>query len=123
MDDTGQHAVGRPQKEQEPIASTSFIEQVERQPEIPPEVVTVGVTPVLQQTPLTKEDREAGISEAGENVPVTTEPEGLVNLPLTEQEARSALRIHKKIGDAIIWLANFVLRQFKIVRLKEGNAS
>ncbi|MBI2622018.1 hypothetical protein HYW66_00050, partial [Candidatus Microgenomates bacterium] len=114
MDDTAQQPVSGPQKEQEPIAGRSYIEQVERAPEIPPEVAQVGVAPISQTAPLTKEDREAGIIEAGEAVPTKTEPEGLVNLPLTEQEARSALRIHKNIKEAIVWLANFVLRQFRI---------
>ncbi|MBI1919044.1 hypothetical protein HYS29_00440 [Candidatus Microgenomates bacterium] len=120
MDDTAQ---GNVRKEQEPVSGPSYIEKVEHQPEIPPEVAQVGVAPISQTTPLTKEDKEAGIVEAGEAVPTKTEPEGLVNLPLTEQEARSALKIHKNIKEAIVWLANFVLRQFRIFQLKEKNAN
>lgn len=124
MDDAAQGQqtpVNIPQKEQQPIGGTSYIEKVERQPEIPPEVAKIGVQPVSGPT-LTAEDKKIGIMEAKEEVPVSTEPEGLVQLSLTEQEARSALKIHKNIAGAIVWLANFVLRQFKIIKLKKEEA-
>lgn len=119
MDDTAQNQnapVGTPKKEQEPVGP-SYIEKVERQPEVPPEVAQVGVTPVTGPT-LTDEDRKVGIEEAKEEVPVATKPEGIVSLPLTEQEAKKTLRVNKNITDAIVWLANFVLRQFKILKMK-----
>lgn len=114
-----QTPVSVPQKEQQPIGGTNYIEKVERQPEIPPEVAKIGVQPVSGPT-LSAEDKKVGITQAKEEVPVSTKPEGLVQLPLTEQEAQSALKIHKNIAEAIVWLANFVLRQFKIIKLKKG---
>lgn len=127
MDKTAQDQQGQPtpvsppQKEQESITPTQggYLERVERQPEIPPEVAKIGVQPVSGPT-LTAEDKKVGITEAKEEVPVSTEPEGLVQLPLTEREARNVLKIHKNIAEAIVWLANFILRQFKIIKLKKG---
>lgn len=122
MDNTAPPPKAGPQKEQEPIvapASPGYLERVERQPEIPPEVARVGVAPVSPPT-ITSEDREAGLEEAKEEIPVTTTPQGLIKLPLTEDEAKKTLTIHKNIADAIVWLANFVLRQFKIVKMRRG---
>lgn len=115
MNDTA--PVSGPQKEQAPIGPISYVEKVEKQPEIPPEVGQVGVQPVSQQVVLKKEDLEAGLAPAKEEVPIT---ESLSNLPLTEQEAKTTLGKHKNIRDAIVWLATFVIRQFKIHKLKSG---
>lgn len=120
MNDTAPPPVVGPQKEkeQEPVSRQDYLEQVERTPEIPPEVAKVGVAPVTGPT-LKEEDRKVGLEPVKEEVPVTTTPQGLVKLPLTEAEARSVLRLHKKITEAIVWLANFVLRQFKVFRLRQ----
>lgn len=113
MDDTARAPVGAPQKEQEPVA-TSYIEKVEKQPEIPPEVARVGVKPVSDQVVFKKEDKDAGLAPAKAEVPVASEPDGLVTLPLTEEEAKKSSR--GSVADAIVWLAQFVLRQFKLRR-------
>lgn len=116
MDDTAQNPVGAPKKEQEPVpVAGSYIEKTERKPEIPPEVAKVGVVPVLGPT-LKKEDKEAGLTPAKAEVPVGTQPEGLVTLPLTEEEAKKSSR--GSVADAVVWLANFILRQFKILKMK-----
>lgn len=127
MDKTAQDQpttpVSPPQKEQELVTPIGgeYLERVERQPEIPPEVAKVGVQPISGPA-LTDEDKKVGIAEAKEEVPVSIEPEGLVQLPLTEPQARSVLKIHKNIAEAIVWLANFVLRQFKIFKMKKEEA-
>lgn len=126
MDDTAQDQptsplAGAPQKEQESVGTPTYLERVERQPEIPPEVAQVGVQPVSGPV-LTKKDKKVGLEEAKEEIPPSTQPEGLVSPLLTEQEARNMLRIHKNIAEAIVWLANFILRQFKIFRLRRGKA-
>lgn len=112
MNDTGQSPVGIPQKEQEPRL-ISYVEKVEKQPEIPPEVGQVGVQPVSQQVVLKREDLEAGLAPAKEEVAAT-------EVILTEEEAKKALRKNKNVKDAILWLATFVLRQFKITKFKGG---
>lgn len=120
MDDTAQNQnipIATPKKEQEPRqgGAGSYIEKVERKPELPPEVIKVGIAPVSGPT-LKKEDKEIGLVETGENISVRTQPEGLVTLPLTEEEAKKSSR--GSVSDAIVWLANFVLRQFKILKTK-----
>lgn len=114
MDDAARAPVGTPQKEQEPVG---YIEKVEKQPEIPPEVAQVGVKSVSDQVVFKKEDKEAGLEPAKAEVPAATEPDGFVTLPLTEEEAKKSSR--GSVAEAIVWLAQFVLRQFKLRRVKE----
>lgn len=80
------------------------------------EVKEAGVETVTDVPKLTQEHIKAGINVSSQIAPVITFHTGLVKPPLTEEEAKKILKLHKKIGNSVVWLATEVLRQFKIVK-------
>lgn len=109
---------GEVAKEKELPESWVGLEEVEKVPELAPEVKEVGVAPVREEIELPPQV-PPGVIVSGPAVPVTTQPTGLVKLPLTGEEIEKAL--HQKIGEAILWLASWCLRQLKIARQKVKN--
>lgn len=106
-------------KEQEIVGGESYLEEAEKLPELAAEVERAGVKPVREEIELPS-GLPPGITPAGPATPVTTQPTGLVKLPLTEEQIQKAL--HRKIVDSILWLAYWCLRQIKIAhqRIRYG---
>lgn len=111
-----QIATGGLAKEKEIPEDGVFLERVEETPELAPEVKKAGVEHVRGEIKLTPEERKVGIEEAAEAVPVSTQPTGATNLPLTDDQIKKAL--HQKITDSILWLATWCLRQIKLIHHK-----
>lgn len=106
-----------PQKEQQPVASetSEFIKPSEAEPIIHPELAEAGVEKVKEVPDLTLEDKKAGLSAAKESVPVSTAPSGLVQLPMTEEEARQTIK-KTSISDSRHWLAVLVEKVFQLLK-------
>ena len=108
---------GSIQKEQGPVVLTSptaeFIKPSEQAPQISKELLEMGVESVSNVPDLTKQHQEAGIDHAKESVPVAAEPTGAVQIPMTQNQAQTNLKLHKKVSDSIVWLATLILKYFK----------
>lgn len=111
--------VSIPQKEVEAAPVSDYITPSEKAPIIEKEVLEAGVKEVGQAPKLTEEHFRTGLKHAGESTPVQTEPTGTVNLPMTQSEAED----HAKgsTDDAATWLANFILRFLKKMRIAKNN--
>ena len=108
--------VGTPQKEQQPVPSevSEFVKPSQVEPAIHPELAEVGVERVSEIPELTLEDKKAGLSAAKESVPVPTTPQGLVQLPMTEEEARRTIKT-TNASDSRHWLAVLVEKVRQLV--------
>lgn len=100
------------------VATAEFVKPSEPEPVLSQEVKSAGVENVSEMPRLTNEDAKAGIQLAKEAVPPATEPTGIVELPMTEQEAKKVIKLHKKLADSLYWLGVEVLRQFRIIHQK-----
>ncbi|MBI1982525.1 MAG: hypothetical protein HYU49_01805 [Candidatus Levybacteria bacterium] len=109
--------VSAPQKEQQPPASSvsEFVKPSEAEPAIHPELAEVGVEKVSEVPELTLEDKKAGLAPAKESVPVLTQPSGLIQLPMTEEEARRTIKT-TNVSDSRHWLAVLVEKMFQILK-------
>lgn len=109
--------VGTPQKEQQPVSSevSEFVKPSETEPVIHPELSEVGVEKVKEVPELTLEDKKAGLSAAKESVPVSTAPSGLVQLPMTEEEALRTIKT-TNVSDSRHWLAVLVEKVSQLLR-------
>ena len=92
---------------------SEVIQASEKTVELSQEEKEAGVKAVSQTPVLTDDHHEAGIYQAKESVPVRSEPTGAVALPMTQAQARSVLKLHKKISDSIVWLAAIIMKYFK----------
>lgn len=121
--------VSPPQKEQvEPILGQAtseailkpegWIEPSEKEPQIHPEVAEAGVERVSSTPELTPEAQKTGLRLAKESTPVSTQPSGAVQLPISEQKSKNILRFHKKVANSVTWLAVLVLKHFKKIHRK-----
>lgn len=129
MDDTAQNSTQTPQvvpqpvgslaKEHGPIGTTEFIKPTGAEAElvIPPEVAEHGIetVPNTEAPPLTVEHKEAGIHHAKESVPVSSQPQQTIKLPITEEEA---LRIMKTTGvsESKHWMAVLIEKVYDQLR-------
>lgn len=113
--------VGTPQKEQQPVPSevSEFVRPSEVEPTIHPELAEIGVEKVKEVQDLTLEDKKAGLSAAKESVPVSTAPTGLVQLPMTEEEAKRTIKTTSP-SESRHWLAALVKKISKLF-LKYGS--
>lgn len=93
----------------------------ETEPEIVKELADIGVEKVSHTPTITEDHKNAGLELAKESVPVTTAPSGMIQLPITEEEAVKTVKFHKKISDSIVWLAMIILRQIKIAHQRVIN--
>ena len=98
--------VSLPQKEQAPVISDASKDQAaelikpsEEEPKIPQEVKEAGVEAVSEKPYLTEEHKALGIKHAKEGTPVSTQPSGIVKLPMSENEALKIIKT-TKIGRA-----------------------
>lgn len=132
MDDTSQkqnqddnqvpqpiNPVGTPQKEVEVAPVSDYVVPSEVTPRIEKEVAEAGVKEVEQAPKLTEEHFKTGIKHAAEATPVQTEPTGKITLPMTQSEAER--QVKGSTDDATTWLANFILRLLKKMRLGGKN--
>lgn len=100
-------------KEQQPVspgAPPGVMERVGEPPRVPEELQKLGVEPVSPEPQLTPVHEQAGIRLAGAAVPPSITPEGLVELPLSREETKMALKI-SDLSNALRWLAKWVERQ------------
>ncbi len=115
-----------PVKEQEPlpsITSSEFAAPSEKSMELEPEVEEAGIKETVNEPKLTIEDKIAGIEKSMESIPVDTKPVQKIKYPLALEEAEKTVKgplIFKNTGNAMLWLAMLILRQFK---MKEKEAS
>ena len=79
------------------------------------EVKDAGVQEVNQAPNLTEEHFKVGIRHAAESTPVQREPTGQVKLPMTQAQAQE--KVKGSTNDATTWLASFILRIFKKMRV------
>lgn len=106
-------------KETEPIRVTADVSEVvtpsEQVLELHPEVETAGVevSQNYEVPTLTLSDKKAGLDHAKETTPVVVQPTGMVQLPMTELQAKQAIKLHKKVSDAMLWFAMTILKQYK----------
>lgn len=107
-------------KEQEPIPSTSFdagdvIEASEPQESVVlhPEVKEAGVEHVTQTVELPPEVAQAGITLMHEATPVQTQPTGIVQLKMSEEQVTTELKTHKNIRDSLSWLLIEMKKQYE----------
>lgn len=109
--------VSVPQKEQQPVSPeiSEFVKPSEAEPVIHPELAEAGVEKVKEVPDLTLEDRKAGLSAAKESVPVSTTPSGLVQLPMTEEEAKRTIKT-TSVSDSRHWLAVLVEKVFQLLK-------
>jgi hypothetical protein len=82
------------------------------------EVADAGVKEVGQAPKLTEEHFKTGMKHAAESIPVSTEPTGVIKLPMTQSQAQQQAK--GSTTDAATWLANFILKFLKKMRV--GNS-
>jgi len=128
MDDTdktqGQTPSQQPQaggigslvKEHGPVA-TGDLRPSGIEPEIHPELEQIGVKSVPEFPTVGPSEQNAGIRPAKESVPVQTSPSGLVQTPMTEEEARLTLK-HAKPTESSFGLATLIVKFFKSIHHK-----
>jgi hypothetical protein len=106
-------------KEQAPAISTAkaseYVVLSEASVEIPQEVKEAGVEDISEKAPIA--DQHTGINPSGSFVQPKTEPEGKVELPLTQEEV---IEVEKKENNSssIRWLAAVIRKAWK--RIKGG---
>lgn len=104
-------------KEAEPIAATEpLIIPSETEPRLHPEVEAAGVEIVNEKPKITEEHLKVGLNHAKESTSVKVEPSDRIQYPISESDAKKALKVHQKVKKSIAWLALSVLRQIAIVR-------
>lgn len=112
------------QKESAPIVvqdvphAPSPLEASQKEVQLAPEVAEIGVEAVSEMPTLVQEHAEAGIELAKGAVIPQTQPSGVVQLPMTEEEALKIVKLHKKVADSIFWLATLVLMHIKKIHSK-----
>jgi len=107
--------VSTPQKEAEAVPTSNYITASEATPKIEKEVADAGVKEVGQAPQLTEEHFKTGIKHAAETTPVATEPTGAVKLPMSQAQALQ--QVKGNTDDAATWLATFILRFLKKMRI------
>ncbi len=117
------------QKEQEAlirqvgVVDTEWIKPSEKKPEIHPEIAEAGIKEVSELPELKEDHKKAGIELAKESTPVSTEPLGIVELPMTQTQASNIVKKNKDATNALVWLAILVLKQIKKMHGKLLNKS
>jgi hypothetical protein len=104
-------------KEAEPVVTIEpLVSPSETEPKLHPEVEAAGVKIVDEKPKVTEEHLKIGLSHAKESTPVATEPTGKIQYPISESDAKKALKTHQKVKQSIAWLALSVLRQIDMMR-------
>lgn len=111
------HVTASVAKETEPITGAEpLVVSSEMEPELHPEVKAAGVETVSEKLKLTEEHLKTGLSHAKESTPVSVESANKIQYPISESDAKKALKVHQKVKKSIAWLALSVLRQIDIMR-------
>lgn len=76
------------------------------------ELAGMDVRPVTEFPTVGPEEQKAGIRES--TPPVKTEPSGLVQTPMTEEEARQTAK-HEKPENALKWFAALIVKHFNSI--------
>jgi hypothetical protein len=120
QDQSGQplNPVSTPQKEVETAPVNEYVSLSETSPRIEKEVAEAGVKEVGKAPELTEEHFKTGMKHAGESTPAKTEPTGIVKLPMTQDQAQVLAK--GDTDDAATWLANFILRLLKKMRIADN---
>lgn len=111
--------VSTPQKEVEVAPVREYIAPSETSPIIEKEVADAGVKETGQAPRLTEEHFKTGLKHAAESTPIQTEPSGIVKLPMTQSQAQEQTK--GNTDDAATWLATFILRLLKKMRISDNN--
>lgn len=114
--------VGAVRKEQAPVSVSEYLKASEPELTLEKEVQDAGVTIENQPYVLPPEQSKMGVYLTGDAAPVAQSPSGAVSLPMTTQQAKKALKLHKKVSRSIVWLATIVLRQIKEMQYKQGKS-
>ena len=109
-------------KESAPISanapSVEFVKENLPIIELPQEVKEAGVEEVKGETlEISPEMQQAGVQPVGLAAAIPTKP--ALKFPMTEEKAQGILKMHKKVKESVTWLAMLVVRQMKILRLKQ----
>ena len=88
---------------------SEFVRPSEVEPKIRPELEEIGV-----RVPESPKVESADITHAKESVPVKTEPSGLSQIPMTEEEARQALKHEEPTNSNWGYLAT-IIKFFKTI--------
>lgn len=93
-----------------------MIEEIGKELELEKEVKEAGVEKIGEEITLPEPVRNMGVAPSGPSQPVL--PTG-ITIPLNQPQIKNAL--HKKVTEAILWLAVWCLRQLKIKKNKDEN--
>ncbi len=111
--------VGAVRKEHAPVSvSSEQLKPSEPELTLEKEVEDAGVTVENKPHVLPPQQSKTGVHLTGDATPVAISPSGAVVLPMTGQQAKQALKLHKKVSRSIVWLASIVLRQIKEIQMK-----
>jgi len=86
--------------------------------ELPAEMKEMGAETKSEIPSFPEAVEKIGVRHAKETTPVTTQPTGVVILPMTKTQTQTILKKHKKIRDSLIWLAMLIFRQWQIAEKK-----
>lgn len=112
--------VGSPNKELGPISEdTTQLNELspsgaEVNHKISQELKNIGVQETEDRPDLTEDHKQAGINHAGASIPPQTAPTGLIELPLTREEAFAEVK-GKKPNDSGWGLGKLVLKVLKVM--------
>lgn len=120
----GNMTAGVPTKEHEPLGAGGageYLQPSDQEPVLHEEVAEVGVEVVSEKPQITKEHHQIGIHHAKESTPVSTEPSGMVQLPMDPQQAIAVHQKNKNVNDSVVWLAALIIKHLKRVHAKVNN--
>lgn len=104
-----------PYPSSQPVETAPFIEASEKEPTLHPEVAEAGVEAVSEIPKLTPAHTQVGIQPAKETTPVSIQPHGIIQLPMTEAEALEARKQSWKLSST--WLGLLIEKFFQRSRL------
>lgn len=90
------------------------IEDLSHEPKILDEEVKPWIETTENNAYIPQSVQSMGVTQSGPLTPVLSQP--VITLPLTHKEEEIAL--HKKVGEAMRWLAEWCMRQTKMVHAK-----
>lgn len=98
-----------------------IIRSSEIEPQLSKEVAAAGVERIAGVTPVPPEAVKVGVKLAREATPVVTQPTGLIQLPVPEEEAKRVVRTNGNVSNSALWQAIAVIRQIKrhVLRMHE----
>lgn len=96
-----------------------FIQESHPRVEIAPELVGYMEPSVSHdEIEVPFEAQKVGLTPAKESVPVSATPTGTIKIPYTREQALGILKVHKAVGSAVVWLAQWCVKQLKLQERK-----